>query len=188
MPQPTDTVYINYFDSIDDKKVRGLMGICADIISKAKPKTLYFLLSSSGGLVDAGITLYNYLRALPIEIVMHNTGSIDSIANVVFLAAERRLASKHSSFLFHGIVQPINQGVALNKNQLNEVLSGLGKSEDKIQGILTERTKLTIEEVRNLFVQGESKDLAFAIDKGVIHEIRDPAIPPDAPIITVNIN
>jgi hypothetical protein len=43
-------------------------------------------------------------------------------------------------------------------------------------------------EIRELFRQGESKDLQFAIDKGIISEVRDPAVPKDAPLITVNLN
>jgi len=68
-----------------------------------KPDVLYFLFSSNGGSVNAGIALYNFLRALPVEIIMHNTGSIDSIATVIFLAADKRYAALHSTFLFHGV-------------------------------------------------------------------------------------
>src|SRR5271167_405496 len=103
-PSPQmETIYVNYFDSIDDAKTKALMAICSDIVAKQKPRTIYFLFSSMGGSVNAGITLYNFLRALPVEIVMHNNGSMDSIANVIFLAASKRYAARHSSFLFHGI-------------------------------------------------------------------------------------
>jgi ATP-dependent protease ClpP protease subunit len=88
--EPIDTIYVNYFDSINDAKTKALMAICSDIVAKEKPRAIYFLFSSVGGQVNAGITLYNFLRSLPVEIVMHNNGSIDSIANVIFLAASKR--------------------------------------------------------------------------------------------------
>lgn len=50
---------------------------------------LYFLFSTVGGNVDNGITLYNILRGLPIEITMHNSGSVNSIGNVIFLAGKK---------------------------------------------------------------------------------------------------
>jgi len=76
MNQPVETIYVNYFDTIDEARTKALMAICSDIVAKQKPKTIYFLFSSVGGSVNAGITLYNFLRALPVEVVMHNTGSI----------------------------------------------------------------------------------------------------------------
>jgi ATP-dependent protease ClpP protease subunit len=184
----TDTFYVNYFDGIDDSKVKSLMGIFTDIVAKQKPKTIYFLFSSGGGSVNAGITLYNFLRALPVEITMHNVGSIDSIANVIFLAGTKRYAAAHSSFLFHGILWNFGAGASLNFTQLNETLSVFKREEDKIASIIAERTKMTETEIRDLFRQGETKDLQFAVDKGVIDEIRAATIPKDAPIITVNLS
>jgi ATP-dependent protease ClpP protease subunit len=185
---PQDTIYVNYFDNIDEAKTKALMAICTDIVAKQKPKTIYFLISSVGGSVNAGVTFYNFLRALPVEIVMHNTGSIDSIANVVFLAASKRYASLHSAFLFHGISWNFPQGASLSYTQLMETLSRFKQEEAKIAGIMAARSKLTETEIKALFSQGESKDLTFAIEKGVIDEIRDPSVPQDAPIITVNLS
>jgi ATP-dependent protease ClpP protease subunit len=188
-PQPpVGTIYVNYFDSINDSKTKALMAICSDIVAKQKPQTIYFLFSSLGGQVNSGITLYNFLRSLPVEIVMHNTGSIDSIANVVFLAASKRYAAKHSSFLFHGINWTFAAGSSLTFSQLKENLSSFEREETKIASIIAERTKMTEADIRELFRQGESKDLTFAINKGVIQEIKDPAVPKDAPLITVNLN
>jgi hypothetical protein len=73
-PTPVSTIYVNYFDSINASKIKALMAICSDIVAKNKPDVIYFLFSSVGGEVNAGIALYNFLRALPVEIVMHNCG------------------------------------------------------------------------------------------------------------------
>jgi ATP-dependent protease ClpP protease subunit len=188
IPTPPDTIYVSYFDMINDAKTKALMGICSDIVAKNKPKTIYFLFSSLGGLVNSGVTFYNFLRALPVEIVMHNIGSVDSVANVVFLAGSKRYAAKHSTFLFHGINWTFQQGAALTFTQLLETLSSFKQEEAKISGIIAERSKLTESEIKALFAQGEAKDLAFAIEKGIIHEIRDPSVPKDAPHITVNLS
>ena len=163
------------------------MAAASDIINREKPDTIYCLFSSSGGGVDAGITLYNFLRALPVELIMHNTGIIDSIANVIFLAANIRYACAHSSFLFHGIVQPFTANTTLNKNQLAETLSSLNISESKFSGIVSERTRLGTEEIETLFRQGESKSPAFALSKGIISEIKDPMIPKGVPLISFNL-
>src|SRR5713226_2736050 len=188
MNQLIETIYVNYFDIINEAKTKALMAICSDIVAKQKPKTIYFLFSSTGGSVNAGITLYNFLKALPVEIVMHNTGSIDSIATVIFLAASKRYAARHSTFLFHGINWNFPQAASLTFSQLQENLSRFKQEEAKIAGIIAERCKLTEKEIRELFFQGESKNLEFAIEKDIIHDIRDPAVPNNAPLISVNLS
>ncbi len=186
--QSPDIFYITYFDAIDDSKVKRLMALLTDIIVNVKPKELYFLFSSNGGSVDAGITLYNFLRSLSVDITMHNMGSIDSIATIIFLAGNKRYACQHSAFLFHGVEFKFQNNSSLNNVQLNELLSRIKTDQQKISGVLTERTKLTVEDIKTLFVQGESKDPSFAISKGIINEIRQAVIPNGAPSITVNLN
>jgi len=65
--------------------------------------------------VRDGVTLYNFIRSLPVKTIMHNIGIIDSIANVVFLAANERYANPSSSFLFHGVGFDVNQPARLEE-------------------------------------------------------------------------
>ncbi len=187
MTTPKKVIYMNYCDDVSPVKVKAIMAALADIITREKPDTIYCLFSSSGGHVESGISLFNFLRALPTEIIMHNTGSIDSIANVVFLAADTRYASVHSSFLFHGINWNFEAKTSLNKIQLKEILSTFDSSETKIVGIITEKTKLTAEDLRTLFNQGESVNPDFALSKGLISEIKNPTIPKDAIFVSFNL-
>jgi ATP-dependent Clp protease protease subunit len=187
VPVNPDVVYINFFDGINEAKVKVLMAVCAEVVSKQNPKQLYFLISSNGGSVNAGITLYNFLRALPVEIVMHNIGSIDSIATVIFLAGEKRFAAAHSTFLFHGIQTNFAEKTSLNMSKYKELLSRLTLDEKKISGIVAERSKLTEAEVGALFLQGESKDLSFALEKNLIQQVSNPTIPANSTIISLNL-
>jgi len=179
------TIYVNFYDSIDPAKAKHIMAFLSELVSKEKPDYIYCLFSSPGGSVESGIVLYNFIRSLPVELIMHNTGSIDSIANIVFLSANTRFTSVHSSFLFHGIFQPVN--TSLTKSQLQELISGINISESKIAGIITERTKLSTDEIRELFLQGESKNATFALEKGIVNEIKNPVIPKDVQILSFNL-
>lgn len=180
-----DTVYLAFHDSISVESSNRLIDFCNKAIGEYKPKELYFLFSSSGGLVNAGVTLYNYLRALPVKLTMHNVGSIDSIANAVFLAADERFAAPASAFLLHGITWTFNQASTLTYAQMQETISSFDAAEQLTAQIIGDRTKLTPEEVRALFRQGQSKAPAFALEKGLIQEIRDVAIPAGAPVHSV---
>ena len=180
------TAYISYYDVINEQKVRGLMQACAEVLAQHKPTQLYFLFSSQGGSVDAGVSLFNFLRALPIPIVMHNTGSINSIANTIFLAADERYANANSSFLFHGITWSFGQGAQLSWTQLQETVSNFKGEETKLFSIISQRTKLSLEELKALFHQGEAKDTAFALDKGIIQAVKEAKVPVGAPFFSLN--
>jgi ATP-dependent protease ClpP protease subunit len=180
-----DTVYLTFHDSITLESANRIMDFCAKSIQEYKPKQLYFIFSSSGGSVDSGVTLFNYLRSLPSKIIMHNVGSIDSIANAVFLAAEERYATPTSAFLLHGITWNFPQGAILTYSQMQETISRFDAAEQLTAQIIGDRTKLTPEEVRTLFRRGQSKDPSFALDKGLIHVIKDLKIPDGAPLHSI---
>lgn len=178
--------YLNYVDIIDLERVKFIMNVCATIMENVKPDTLYFLFSSSGGDVDSGIALYNFLKALPAKIVMHNIGSINSIANVIFLAGEERYASKHTSFLFHGVKWTTSQPLEISLNQLLELKSQLDISQEKIAGIVCENTSIKKKEISELFMEGKSEGIDFALAKGIIHEEKSAEIPSDSRFLSLN--
>ena len=39
------TVYISYYDVINDQKAKALMALCANVIAQQSPDRLYFLFS-----------------------------------------------------------------------------------------------------------------------------------------------
>ena len=180
-----DTVYLVFHDGIDDQSVNRFMDFTSKAIAQYEPNTLYFLFSSGGGWVNAGVALYNYLRALPQDTVMHNMGSIDSIANAVFLAGKKRYAAPASVFLLHGISWTFQQGSSLSYSQMQETVSQFDAAEQLTARIIGEQTQLTAEEVRALFQQGESKNPDFALKKGIIHQICEVNIQPGAPILSI---
>lgn len=185
-PTPPNTIYIGYFDPLDDARANALIATCTQLLAQHKPDALYFLMSSPGGSVRAGVTLYNYLKAIPAEVIMHNMGMIDSIATVVFLAGDKRYAAPHSSFLYHGVMMTYPNGARMALNMLEEQRSSLIQDQAKISGIIADNTKMSQAELEALFAQGESKDLVFAKTKGVIHDVRVAEIPKGALHITVN--
>lgn len=193
IPSPTQkTIYIYYLGGIDEQRVNAIIGIVTQLMVNEKPDVLYFLFSSNGGGVDAGVTLYNYLKSLPIEIVMHNIGSIDSIANVVFMAGKKRYASPHAVFLFHGVVMNIppsgTSTTTLTLPIINEMRDRILNNHNTIAGIVCGSTKIRDREIKRLFSQGQTKDVRFALQKGIIDKIQLPQMPQNPLIVAININ
>ena len=169
--QIIETVYLTFHDNITPQTVNCFMDICNKVIQQYKPKQIYILFSSEGGLVSSGCTLYNYLRGLPQKIIMHNTGSVSSISIAVFLGGDVRYASPASTFLLHGILWNFFKTQSLTYSQMQENISRFDADENLAAQIIGERTNLTAQEVRDLFRQGQSKNPSFALEKEIIQEI-----------------
>ena len=175
------THYVSVSDQIDVKSAQLLLAFCAKL-AQEDTDTIYLMLSSPGGNVREGIQIYNTLRALPCEVITHNMGAVDSIANVVFQAGDKRYSCPHASFMFHGVGQTINQNIRLARKDLQERLVLVQSDQQKMGAIIVERTNLTSEEVDQMFLEAATRNPAEALEKGIIDEICDPVIPKGASI------
>ena len=176
-----DTVYLTFHDNINVDSAKRFVDFSTKVIQQYQPQTLYFLFSSGGGAVDSGVTMYNFLLSLPQKVIMHNIGAVDSIANAVFLAGVERYAAPTSAFLLHGITWNFPQPRTLTYTQMRETLSRFDAAEQLTAQIIADRCSLTPDEVRQLFRQGESKNPAFALEKGIISDVRSISVPSAAP-------
>ena len=176
-------IYINFSAQIIPKTSQALMNCLADLISKGE-KEIYILLSSSGGSVNDGVTLHNYIRSLPAKIIMHNIGMVNSIANVVFLAGSVRYAVPHSSFLFHGVGFNTSQPTRFEEKQVRERLMSIQKDQEIISEIIAARTKLSKAEVGKMFLETQTKTPSEAETRGIIDDIKEAKIPDGAKIIS----
>lgn len=70
-------------------------------LATQKIKHLHLLFQSTGGFIGEGICLYNFFRAMPIELTLYNVGTVSSIAAVAFLGARNRKASRYATFMLH---------------------------------------------------------------------------------------
>ena len=181
------TIYLNFFDAIDPIKVSKFIQFTSDVIQQHNPTELYFFISSNGGDVDSGFVLYNYLVSLQgkITITMHNTGTIDSIANVIFASGQNRYAAPNAAFLFHGV--SMNFGGPQTRTAIKEALSRIEGMENRIAQTVSANSKLTEKELTALFQQGEGKDVNFALTKEIIQEIKVPSVPQGAIHIAIPI-
>lgn len=68
-------------------------------------------INCNGGNVQSGIFLYNILMSMPFDVVTHNIGNVDSIANAIFLAGRTRYSTRSATFMFHGVAFDLNGNV-----------------------------------------------------------------------------
>ena len=87
--------------------------------------------------------------------------------------------------MFHGVGFDIDGKVRFEQKNLQESLDALLRDQERIGNILRERSQLNAGEIADLFREARTKDATFALEKGLIGDIRDVNIPPGAPILSL---
>jgi ATP-dependent protease ClpP protease subunit len=75
----------------------------SDYLIKIVDDKIHLLISSPGGSVFHGLSLYNFLYGIPLEVDTYNFGSVDSIGVILFCAGKNRYSVPDARFLIHGV-------------------------------------------------------------------------------------
>jgi len=136
-------------------------------------------MSSVGGILDQTYYLFNLIEAIDIRLTTWNIGNIQSAATMVFLCGDTRYATPGSTFFFHqtGYDSP---NTRITEPYLTAKLKAVQYDDNRSAGIVAAKTGRAIEDVRGWqnteLVMGTEAALAH----GLIHEVRDLVIPPNA--------
>ena len=182
VPPNPPFVYVIFTADIVPKTIEPLIQALSNIAEKGIPN-VYMAFSTPGGQVMSGITLYNFLRAVPFSLTAHNIGNVDSIGNAVFLGAGTRYACQHSTFMFHGVGFDGPPG-RFEEKVLREMLDGLTKDQERIAGIIAERTRIGLDEAQGLFREAQTQTAEFARERGIVDEIREFRLPQNVPVVS----
>jgi ATP-dependent Clp protease protease subunit len=183
-PAAPNAVYVSFSAEINAHTTESLIAAVSNCVNQGV-QNVHLMLSTPGGSVMNGMNLYNVLRALPITLTTHNVGNVDSIGNAVFLAGEKRYACAHSTFMFHGVGFNAPSGARFEEKGLRERLDSLLADQKRIASIIQDRSLLTPKQVEPLFLEAQTKDAAFAVSAGIVHEIKDVQIPAGSPVISL---
>ena len=101
-------------------------------------RRLHLLLSTPGGSVAHGISLYNFLKGIPIEVVTHNFGTVDSIGIIIFCAGSERYSVPHARFFLHPVGFDIKGNLRADEHWLLERTQSLKIDQVNIARIIAE--------------------------------------------------
>ncbi len=181
-PSNKTEIYATLAGRVDDAMVQRLFNQIAGAVSNGV-QTLHLMIQSTGGIIGDGIALHNYLKNLPIDIIAYNTGMVQSIAVVMFLAARKRKASRTATFMIHKAT--FYGGSAATSAQLSAVTQSLVVDDARIESILKEHIRMpeekwSVHRFADLFITAHE-----ALEFGLVNEIADFAPPPGATLINI---
>lgn len=182
-PQPS-TYYVSFSAEINANTTESLIATMANLANQGAQE-VHLLLSTPGGTVMNGFNVYNVLRSLPFHLTTYNVGNVDSIGNVIFLAGEHRVACPQSTFMFHGVATTAGPNGVLGEKDLRERLENVLSDQARMGQVIGERTKIDPETVAELFREAQTKDAAYAVGCGIVHEIKDVEIPSGCPVLSL---
>lgn len=129
-------LYFDFIGAINDENMLTLRNY---IVSQNKPiNSLTINISSLGGSVSSGITIYNYLKQQKFSIITHNLGEVSSAAILLYLAGEKRTAEDISKFMIHPLAIGVSGDLPYYKVQ--ELLNGIDADINNYLAIVNEET------------------------------------------------
>lgn len=171
--------YIGFHYSIDRQSVANLMTFIERAMS-AKAASITLCLSSNGGAIDQGWYVYEILRGLPVPLITHAIGSVQSAAMYIFMAGRRRYATDGATFMFHPMLFSPAAGQIMRRDDLTYQLDSCDLDLSRAVQTFSRESGLSVAKVRHWFAGERIRDTRFALTNGIIHEIRPLDIPTGA--------
>lgn len=152
---------------------------------KEKVERIHFMISSPGGSVFHGLSIYNFLKGSPMEIYTYNFASVDSIGVVMFCAGNRRFSVPHARFLIHGVQINFQGNCSLDEKGLEEKIKGLQIDYQNIARVIADTTQKPSDKVQDDMNNRTTLNPQEAKDYGLVHEIKSELFPSDADLSVV---
>jgi ATP-dependent Clp protease, protease subunit len=185
---------INFHGSIGHPATTKLRNALCGAVNERSPDgkrkfdKLALFINSTGGSLDDGLSLFGFLRSLPIEVTTINVGLIASIAIAPFLAGKKRIALPHARFHFHDFEYNYAAPHNLTRLEYQDHTQILNAARDVVFALLKGKTSLKDSDLKELKLLEVPtiKDAAFAKEKGIVHEVDFFPIPEEMSIFNVD--
>jgi ATP-dependent Clp protease, protease subunit len=180
--QVPKTVYATFVGPIDQTSLSRIFQNFGGAVT-GKVETVHLLFQSTGGMISDGISLYNFFIGLPLSLHIYNTGSVQSIAVIAYLGAERRYVSTHGNFMIHKAQWPA--GDRAHAAKLEALADTLGAEDARIEAILKAETKIPEEKWRLHALQDVYLTAQDAIKFEIAEDIREFNVPAGSQLFNI---
>jgi ATP-dependent protease ClpP protease subunit len=156
-----------------------------DVAFRDKLERLHLMISSPGGSVFHGLSVYNFLRGAPFTTYTYNFGSVDSIGVVIFCAGARRFSVPHARFLIHGVQFNSPAPASFDEKTLEERLKSVQIDQENIARVIADTSGKPLHKVQEDMHNRTTLNPTQAKDFGLVHEVQSQLVPADAQLAVI---
>jgi ATP-dependent Clp protease, protease subunit len=162
--------------AVDNRSMVQLPSLC-DKLVKEGTQRVHVMISAPGGSVVHGVSVCTYLQGLPVELVTHNFGAVDSMGLIVFSAGKTRRSVANARFLIHPVTTNIQGPANRSEDRVREILKRLPIDAGHIARIIAEPSNKTEKEVHVAMHGRTTLDPQPAVAFGLVDRIEPLSIP-----------
>jgi ATP-dependent Clp protease protease subunit len=168
--------HIIFQSGVSGQSVSRLGNAIAQAIQQGATE-IHLYIASPGGDVIPGLGIAGVIHSLAIPVTTYNIGQTDSVANVIFAAGKKRIATPTASFLFHG-VQMNYKEAHFSEAQMQEQHAIVRRLREDIARNISAYTGVDITIINGLMVPEASILTAeVAKEKGIVDSVEEVNIP-----------
>jgi ATP-dependent Clp protease protease subunit len=176
--------YIRFMAPVIPGSIDFLMKIIDQKIHQ-RYERLHLMLSSPGGSVFHGLSVYNCLKGAPIEVHTYNFGSVDSIGVVIYCAGSKRHCVPHARFLIHGVRMNFSGNASMDEFQLHEHLKSIQIDQKNIARVIADTSGKGSDAVEKDMHDRRTLNPQEAKDYGLVHDIKSGLFPLGAEFLSI---
>ena len=129
-------------------------------------------ITSTGGDVDCGLDIFDYIRLYPGKTTGVVVGYAKSMAAIILQACTHRTASAHSRILIHHISRnQLSLNVLRSRKELRALKSAMEKSQARLYEVLSGKTGKSIGQIKRECEKDNNMFAEEALSFGLIDEI-----------------
>lgn len=179
-----ERVYIRFMANVNPQTASALLQTLDDVMKRGVTQAT-LLISSGGGNVLEGLSIFNYCIGAPLEIDTHNFGSVDSVAVVIYAAGSRRYTVPDARFLIHPVGFTTTGNVRFERELLAERLKGITADNENLASAIANRTGKTKQELLETMFTRTVLNPEEAVAFGLVHEVKRELFPAGATVIDI---
>lgn len=141
------------------------------LLAKESEEPINFFINSGGGVINAGLLIYDVMQSIKSPINVYVTGMAGSMAAVLACGGQkgRRFILPHSQFMIHEPL--ISNGVGGSTSRIREISEKLLKTSKLMNGIIAKHTGKPEKEVEEACSYDHYMDAEEAVAFGLVDEI-----------------
>lgn len=133
---------------------------------------LHLVMSSQAGSMALAVSLYSYLRGVPLETDTCNFGLVSAAGLPLFCAGAKRYCTPHPRFVVGCCDVVLQPSLRIDEAGLESALRGLRLDQERLAEVLAEATGTDIARVMSDVKKETVLDPKKALEYGLVHEVR----------------